>query len=128
MQFKEFDYDVFVMVELSGHELLFLRDRAKQHYDGSCKGTAEVGGFLYGFCNHWMMESPDPSAETMLLHNKRGDLDRKTTIKMSGRQLDMLAKICEFNTDPNPMLQTLDFVRLLNQRKSEYERIAHANI
>lgn len=124
MQFKEFDYDVFVMVEISGQELLFLREHAKHHYDGVCKSVGEVGGFLYGFINQWMFASDDTSS----FHNKRTDLDRIEVIRMSGREIDTLAKICEIIRDPHPILTTFNFIQLLNKRKEEYERVTHANI
>jgi len=90
----------------------------------SSNAAGQIGGFLYGFIQHWITASDDYSA----FHNKRTDLDRKESIKMSGYQLGVLGKICEFPTDPKPLLQTLDFTTLLAKRSVEYERITNANI
>jgi hypothetical protein len=127
MKFTEFDYDVFVMVQINGHELGFLQRLSQQHYDAKCQAAGRVGGFLYGFINQWMLTAegdysfgddlPDPPS-----------LDRDEIIKMSGHQLGTLGKICEINTfayhgEPEPPLSAFNFVQLLRKRRDEYNRL-----
>lgn len=122
MRLKEFEYDVFVMVEISGHELQFLQQRAKKHYDFTCKSSAEVGGFLYGFWNQWMFGSKLENLEKL-------DLDRTEVVRMTGHQIGILGKICEFPMEANQLLTTLSFNALLTQRLAEFHRIVtNANI
>ena len=120
MQLKEFDYDVFLMVDISGHELLFLTKLSLRHYDATCRAAGMVGGFLYGFCNHWGFAA---DGEWNCDIAGAPNLERIETIKMKGRELDTLAKICEYNFDEKNLLTPSDFVLLLNCRKLEYNRL-----
>ena len=120
MKLKEFDYDVFVIVEISGRELAFLQELSKHHYDGVCKQSGELGGFLYGFIQAWIGMSPSHDYSEF---QNRTDSDRTEEFKMKGSELGILAKICEFNNDPNPLLRTSDFISFLRKRKAEYDRI-----
>lgn len=120
MKFKKFDYDVFVLVEMSGHDLLFLRSQALNHYDIECVASAQKGGFLYGFFNRWIF---DAAPRGFSLTEDRLDLDRLIEVKLGGRELGILSKICEVITKPDPRLKSSDFIQLLKQRKAEYVRI-----
>ena len=122
MLLKEFEYDVFVVVEISGHELQFLLKRAKKHYDFTCSSSGEVGGFLYGFWNQWMFASKiNPDLDKL-------DLDRKESIRMTGHQIGVLGKICEFPMEKDQLLKTSDFNTLLTQRLFEYQRMTNAKL
>ena len=123
MHFKEFDYDVFMMVEISGLELLFLQELSANHYDGTCKAAGKLGGFLYGFIQQWKTMSNDP-AEWKAVWPKSQNLDRTDTIKMTGHEIGIWCKICECQPSHSKrLLESTDFVRLLNSRRNEYNRI-----
>lgn len=119
MQLKEFDYDVFVMVEISGRELLFLQNLSFHHYDGTCKAAGAIGGFLYGFIQRWITASDDQGEWP---ENK--SLDRIEFVRMSGHQLGILGKICEVKSlSSSHLLDSHDFFQLLKAREYEYARL-----
>ena len=116
MRRNGFDYEVCLMVEISGKELLFLQQLSERHYDGACRAAGAHGGFLYGFINQWKFGNPEVNGSS------DRPLDELEEIRMTGRQVDMLAKICEAATSGS-ILSSADFVKLLHDRNVEYQRI-----
>jgi len=48
---NEFRYKVGIYVDFTDEELGLLREYCLAHYDGLVKGSANRGGFLYGWLN-----------------------------------------------------------------------------
>lgn len=116
MKLTEFDYEVFAMVRINGHELGRLSTLSQKHYDGHCKAAGQLGGFLYGFIQQWITASEGSYAP--LEETAPADLERETIIRMSGHQLDTLAKICEQDDS-----DLWTFVSILRRCVTEYERL-----
>ena len=115
MKLTGFDYDVSVLVTMTGHEIARLMKLSKSHYDGKCKAAGNHGGFLYGFMNRWDMSPPV-------------DLDEEIELMMTGHELGTLGKIGEAESPadyPNGSSGgfTLQFSIILESRMAEYHRI-----
>lgn len=76
MRFGEFWYTVDMEITLSKPELEHIMQKASEHYDSVCKGSALQGGFLYGW------------------RNQLGE-DLEVVVSAKFQQLDTIAKILE---------------------------------
>lgn len=115
MKLTEFDYEVFAMIRINGHELGRLSALSQKHYDGRCKAAGQLGGFLYGFIQQWITSFK--GSYVPLKETASADLDREKIIRMSSHQLDTLAKICEQDDSE------WTFVSILRRCATEYERL-----
>lgn len=107
MKHTGFDYEVSVMVTMTGNEVTHLMGLASRHYDRKCRAAGEQGGFLYGFMNHWSL------GEDMTLNDE-------IELSMTGHELGTLGKICETDRSTKYYEQFLSF---LESRMAEYHRV-----
>lgn len=71
-------------------EVELLMRLSKSHYDAHCRQVGQVGGFLYGLNNRYVMEVP----EVVALGN---------TVSLSFREIDTLCKILESAMHSHPI-------------------------
>lgn len=85
MEAIHFRYEVSAMLRLTGRELEVIFRTAEHHYDGKCAGSAQPGGFLYGWKNRLFFKGS---------FNAR---NRKESIEMPATwgELDTVAKVLE---------------------------------
>jgi hypothetical protein len=100
MTFRGYQYSVSATVDLSLHEVQFIRQMALRHYDATCRQAAGVGGFLYSWKNRFSLWA--------------GDLDR-AQISVNSSEADLVCKILERDTQ---RVAWLSLVRLMmNQHR-----------
>lgn len=81
MRQTAFDYNISARVRLSFAEVQHLLEQSALHYDAECRRAGVLGGFIYGWRNHFDPDRPAPGDEVEL----RASLD----------ELDTVAKILE---------------------------------
>lgn len=137
-----FDYDVKIIITISGRELYRLQELAELHYDAICKAAGRHGGFLYGCIVQWILDQEDPKdhqycfrklanplshKETNPFLNLADDdiLDREIEITVTGGQIGTLAKIGEVEDHHHSPIYgfTFQFQQMLTERNAEYFRI-----
>lgn len=105
MKLTGFDYDVIALVTMSGYEVARLIKLSGDHYDGKCQAAGKVGGFLYGFMNHWSDDQ----------------LDEEIELSMTGHELGTLGKISEQESPSETF--SLQFMAILKSRTIEHHRL-----
>lgn len=82
MKFAKIIFTAEADISFTREEVELLMRLSASHYDGVCRQAGQVGGFLYGMNNRFVVEVP----EVVALGN---------TVELSFREIDTLCKILE---------------------------------
>jgi hypothetical protein len=109
-----FEYEVRARLDFTREEAGFLRDRAREHYDGTCRAAAEPGQHSpAGLINGMMVVSSDTGSGWQVF---------------TFREIDLLCKVLEPARE-HPVHHTEAFrltfalKRALGDIRDEYERL-----
>jgi hypothetical protein len=93
-------------ISITREEINLLLKWSSEHYDYKCKEAGAVGGFLYGFSNHFIRKN------------------KTTRVRVTMGELDLLMKICE-TVHPRDaacsLLKTMEIHSIFRKLKDEYE-------
>lgn len=112
---REFWFRVEIDLELTKAEVEHLMACSKAHYDYKCKQASEVGGFIYGWRNHFEL---DPET---------GDGPEATTsVRATWHEMDLACKILEveqWHDSGDEIILSIAFRSILLNMKTESESV-----
>lgn len=119
---NEFFFKVEIELELTRAEVEHLVGCSKVHYDFKCKHSAEVGGFIHGWRNHFRNHFEKGVNETL----SEADLSATATVRATWNQMDLACKILEMEQhldQGDGMFLSIVFRRILLNMAEESKRV-----